>query len=313
MENKKLISVVTPCYNEEENIEDVYREIKRVFSDLPKYRYEHIFIDNHSTDKTIAYLREIASRDKNVKVIINIKNFGHLRSPYYAKLQAKGDAVVLYFCDLQDPTDMIKGFIGKWEEGFEVVLGVKNKSKENPLMFLVRKIFYSFMTRIAETQQIKNFTGFGLYDQSFISLLRTLDTPYPYFRGLVAEFGTNRIEIPFTQQKRKKGKTKNNFYTLYDLAVLGITSYSKLPLRIAAFMGFVCAFLSFLIAVGYAVYKLLFWQRFELGMAPVVIGMFFLGSIQLFFIGVIGEYVGNIFTQVKKMPLVVEKERINFD
>jgi len=308
----RLISVVTPCYNEEENVAALYQQVKAVFHRLPGYDYEHIFIDNASTDGTVAILKQIAAADRNVKIVVNARNFGHIRSPYHGLLQSTGEAVVLIVADLQDPPAMISDFIKKWEEGYKIVIGTKNKSKENPAMFLVRKLFYNAIAKISETDQIKNFTGFGLYDRQFIDVLRRIDEPYPYFRGLVAELGWRRLELPYTQPKRDKGKTKNNFYTLYDIAMLGFVNHSKLPLRLASFIGFGVSLLSFLIALGYLAYKLLFWNNFQLGIAPLVIGIFFFGGVQLFFLGIIGEYIGAIYTQVKNRPLVVEKERINF-
>ncbi len=308
----KLISVVTPCYNEEENIRDVYLEVKKVFETLPHYRYEHIFIDNSSKDETVSILKNIAADDLNVKIIVNIRNFGHIRSPHYAILQASGEAVITLVADLQDPPELIKTFLSHWESGDKVILGVKTKSKENILMFSIRKMFYSLIARISETDQIKNFTGFGLYDRSFIDILKKIDEPYPYFRGLVSEFSYQKREVEFTQPKREKGKTKNNFYTLYDMAMLGFVNYSKLPLRMASFIGFIVSAFSVLIAFIYFVYKILFWSEFQVGIAPLVIGIFFFSGIQLFFLGIIGEYIGAIFTQVKNRPLVIEKERINF-
>ena len=308
----KKISIATPCFNEEGNVENVYKQVKDVFKDLPKYNYEHVFIDNASTDRTVDILRKIAKDDKNVKIIVNVRNFGHIRSPYYGALQCKGDAIIGIVADLQDPPEMIKEFIKKWEEGYKIVLGVKAESKENKLMFLIRRIFYNIMSKISDTEQIKNF-GFGLFDKEFIDIIRKLDEPYPYFRGLVGELGFQRIEIPYTQFRREKGKTKNNFYTLYDTAMLGFVNHSKVPLRLASFIGFSISLLNFLVAIGYLIYKILYWQKFQLGIAPLVIGIFFFGGVQLFFLGMIGEYIGAIFTQVKKRPLVIEKERINFD
>lgn len=309
----KLISIVTPCYNEEKNIKDIYLQVKNVIEALGTYSYEHIFIDNASKDRTVSILKEIAKKDKNVKIIINARNFGHIRSPYHAILQAKGDAVISIAADLQDPPSMITDFIKKWEEGFKIVIGVKSKSEENPVMFAIRKFYYNLIEKYADTEQIKNFTGFGLYDREFVNILREIDEPYPYFRGLITEMGFERAEIEFIQPKRKKGKTKNNFYTLYDMAMLGFVSNSKVPLRMATFIGFSVAIFSLLVALSYFVYKLIFWQRFQLGMAPMVIGIFFFAAVQLFFIGIIGEYIGAIYTQVKNRPLVIEKERINFE
>lgn len=308
----KRISILTACYNEEENIRELYRQVKDVCSPLVSYEFEHIFIDNASTDNTVNILREIAAHDKSVKVILNARNFGHIRSPYHGLLQCRGDAVISIVADLQDPPEMIPAFIKKWEEGYKIVIGVKRKSKENPMMFLLRKSFYNIIERISETEQIKNFTGFGLYDNSFMNVLRSLNDPYPYFRGAIAELGFARIEIPYIQPKREKGKTKNNFYTLWDMAMLGFVNHSKLPLRLASFIGFGVSLISLMVAIGYMIYKLFFWYSFQVGMAPLVIGIFFLGGVQLFFLGIIGEYIGAIFTQVKKRPLVIEKERINF-
>lgn len=309
----KLISIVSPCYNEIECIEDFYRQVRSVMASLPGYDYEHVIIDNNSTDGTIPALRRLAGQDKKVKVIINARNFGQVRSPFHGLLQAKGDAVIGMCSDLQDPPEMIRAFVKKWEEGYKIVIGTKTKSKENPLVFGVRKMFYHLIKLLSETEQIKNFTGFGLYDRTVIDIIRQFDDPYPYFRGLITEIGFERAEIEYTQPKRKKGKTKNNFYTLYDLAMLGFVNHSKLPLRMASFIGFVVAFASLLVAIGYFIYKLIFWNSFQVGIAPIVIGFFFFAAVQLFFIGIIGEYIGAIYTQVKKRPLVVEKERINFD
>ena len=312
---KKHISVLTPCYNEKDNVGPLAKAVAKVFEKLPQYTYEHIFIDNDSTDATVEALRLIALQDANVKVILNARNFGHIRSPFYGMLQCKGDAVISLVSDFQDPPELIENFLNKWEEGYKIVIGVKNKSKENPLMFAVRKFFYNLLSKASEgngESPVKNFTGFGLYDQQFISVLRTLDDPYPYFRGLITELGFNRYEIPYTQPQRASGETKNNFFTLYDMAMLGFTNHSKLPLRLSAFIGFFSAVISFLVALGYFVYKLIFWDNFQVGMAPLVIGVFFFSSVQLFFIGIIGEYIGAIHTQIRKRPLVIEKERINF-
>lgn len=312
---KKHISVLTPCYNEKDNVEPLSMAVAKIFESLPQYTYEHIFIDNDSTDDTVKVLRKVSEKNSNVKVIVNARNFGHIRSPFYGMLQCKGDAVISLVADFQDPPELIEGFLKKWEEGFKIVIGVKNKSKENPIMFAVRKAFYNLLSKVSESSgesPVKNFTGFGLYDQQFISVLRTLDDPYPYFRGLITELGFNRFEIPYTQPQRAAGETKNNFFTLYDMAMLGFTNHSKLPLRLSAFIGFFSAMISFLVALGYLIYKLIFWDNFQVGMAPLVIGVFFFSSVQLFFIGIIGEYIGAIHTQIRKRPLVIEKERINF-
>ncbi len=310
--SEKLISVVSGCYNEEENVRECYEQVKRVFAEVGTYRYEHIFIDNASKDKTVAILREIAARDKNVKVIVNARNFGHIRSPHHAMIQARGDAVISLVSDLQDPPELIKEFLKKWEEGFRVVIAVKADSEESPVFFAIRKLYYELVSRLAEIDLTKNFTGFGLYDRRFIDILAEIDDPYPYFRGLVSEIGFPLAKIPYHQPVRKRGITSNNFYRLYDMAMLGITNHSKVPLRLATMIGFLVSFLSLCIAFGYFVMKLLYWNSFQLGLAPLEIGLFFFGSVQLFFIGILGEYIGSIYTQVQKRPHVVELERINF-
>ncbi len=308
----RLISIVTPCFNEEENIDELYQQVKTVFSELSNYRYEHIFIDNASTDRTITQLKQIAKHDKNVKIIINSRNFGHIRSPFYGLLQASGDAVISLVADLQDPPELIKKFISKWEEGERIVIGVKPRSEESRLMFSIRRLGYYGIGKIADIKLIKNFTGFGLYDKKIIDLLGEYDDPYPYFRGMIADIGFEICEIPYEQPKRKKGVTKNNFYTLYDIGMLGVTSYSKIPLRLAAIGGFFFSGLSLLICVIYFILKLIFWQSFALGVAPILISLFFFSSVQLFFVGLLGEYIASINTRVMKRPLVIEKERINF-
>ena len=309
--NKK-ISILTACYNEEDNIEILYNKVKYEMAKLQAYNYEHIFIDNCSNDKTLNILKKLAINDKNLKIIVNAKNYGHIKSPFHGLLQCQGDAIISIVADLQDPPDLIIQFIKKWEEGYKIVVGTKTKSEENRIMFFIRKLFYNLIKKMSEVKQIKNFTGFGLYDKSFIEILKKLDEPYPYFRGLVSELGYDIAEVIYTQPNRYNGKTKNNFYTLYDMAMLGFVSYSKIPLRLASFIGFFVSLLSFLVAILYFFYKLMNWSAFQLGLAPLVIGIFFLGGVQLFFLGVIGEYISAIFTQVKKRPLVIEKERINF-
>ena len=312
-DQKKLISILTACYNEEENVEELSIQVKKVCETLPKYKFEHVFIDNSSKDRTVEILKRLATNDKSIKIIVNVRNFGHIRSPYHGILQCNGDAIISVVADFQDPPQMISDFVKKWEEGYKIVIGVKAKSKENWIMFSIRKFFYKIIESISETEQIKNFTGFGLYDKYFIDVLRNLDDPYPYFRGSIADLGYNRAEIEYTQPKRSKGRTKNGFYSLYDMAMLGFVNHSKIPLRLSSFIGFGISILSLLFALIYLVYKLVDWDGFQLGIAPLVIGIFFLGGVQLFFLGIIGEYIGAIFTQVKKRPLVIEKERINFE
>ena len=309
---KKMISIVTPCFNEEENVEDLYEAIKNIMAGYPNYEYEHIYIDNASTDKTQQILRALAAADFRVKVILNARNFGHIRSPFHGLLQAKGDAVIYMASDFQDPPELIPKLIEKWEQGSKTVVGVKNQSEETPLFFFVRRCYYRLVHSLADIDVIENFTGFGLYDKVVVDFCRTVKDPYPYFRGLISEIGFEIARVEFIQPTRKRGITKNNFYTLYDMAMLGFTSHTKVPLRLATMLGFAVSFVSFLLGLVYLVYKLLFWNHFSVGIAPLVIGLFFFGSIQLFFIGILGEYIGSIHTRVLNRPLVVEDERINF-
>ena len=309
----KKISVVTPCFNEEANVEVLYGRVKAVFLKLGAYEYEHIFIDNASTDATQAILRKLAAADNNVKVIINTRNFGHIRSPYYALTRcAEGDAVVHLLADLQDPPELIIDFVRKWEAGYKVVLGIKTNSGESALMFAIRKLYYDIVDNLADVRINKNNNGFGLYDKEVIVQLSRLDEPYPFFRGLVSELGYEAAKVEYLQQALLRGITKNNFYTLYDIGMLGIINHSKVPLRLAIFAGAILAGINLAVAFGYLVYKLIYWGSFSVGIAPAVIGLFFFASVQLIFLGVIGEYIGAIYTQMLKRPLVIEKERINF-
>jgi polyisoprenyl-phosphate glycosyltransferase len=309
----KKISIVSGCYNEEGNLQELYDRLILVFKQLPKYDYEIIIADNDSTDGSRDVLRRIAARDKKFKVIFNAKNFGQVRSTYNALLQASGDAVVGICSDLQNPPEMILDFVQQWEAGYQVVIATKPKSRESFLMSAVRKGYYRLLAKMSDSSEIiQNFTGFGLYDRTFMDGLRKYQDPYPYFRGLVSEIGLRRTAIEYVQEKRKHGRSKNNFFTLYDIAMTGFVNHSKLPLRLAAFSGFCLAGISLIIALSYLIYKLLFWETFTLGLAPLVIGLFFFSAVQLIFIGIIGEYIGAILTQVKNRPLVIEEERINF-
>jgi glycosyltransferase involved in cell wall biosynthesis len=309
----KRISIVTPCYNEKENVEDLHAQIVQIMSELPQYRFEHIYIDNASTDGTVSILRRLAATDSRVKVILNARNFGHIRSPFYGILQAHGDAVICMASDLQEPPILIKEFVKKWEEGFKAVLAVKTRSKETRLLFMLRKLYYRVLGKLSDVRLVENFTGFALYDQQVVQVLRKIDDPYPYIRGLIAEIGFEAAKVEFLQPKRKRGITKNNLYTLYDMAMLGFTSNTKIPLRLATMVGFLTAGISLLVGLFYFVYKLIYWNSFTTGLAPLVVGLFFVGGIQLFFLGIVGEYIGAIYTQVRHRPLVIEKERINFD
>jgi glycosyltransferase involved in cell wall biosynthesis len=308
----RLISVVTPCYNEEGNVREMHEAIRRIFASLPQYRYEHLFIDNASKDSTPRVLRALAADDPHVKVILNARNFGQVRSGYYALLQTSGDAVIALACDFQDPPELIPEFLRRWESGSKVVLGVKETSEESGVLWALRGRYYRLLARIADIQVVKQSTGFGCFDRTVIEGLRRIDDPYPYFRGLLAEIGHEPSLVPYRQPVRKKGISSQNFYALYDLAFLGIVNHSKVPLRLATMTGFALAALSLLVAFAYLVYKLLFWNQFTVGIAPILIGFFFLTSVQLFFIGIVGEYIGSIYTQVRHHPHVFEKERLNF-
>src|SRR5215469_16627075 len=305
----KTISIVTGCYNEEDNVEELYIRVRDVMAGLGRYRYEHIFIDNCSEDRTVAILKRLAAADRNVKVIVNARNFGHIRSPYHALFQTSGDAVIGVVADLQDPPEMIPEFLRHWEDGCSMVLAVKRSSEENPLMFWLRKRYYRFINHVSSLETFENFTGFGLYDRRVVEALKTFADPYPYFRGMIAEIGLPHKKVFYDQPARKRGFTKNNFYTLYDMAMLAVTNLSKVPLRLVTFSGFACAALCILAGLAYLAYKLMFWDRFSVGMAPLVIGIFFFSSIQLISVGILGEYIGSIHTYVQKRPLVVERER----
>ena len=306
------INILTPCRNEAGNVGALHERVQAAMGKLPGCRYEHLFIDNASTDATVSELRSIAAGDPRVRVIVNNRNFGHVRSPYHGLLQAQGDAVIVVAADLQDPPELIPEFVRLWAAGSEVVLGQKENSAEPAVFFAVRKGYYRLVKRLADVDLIEGATGFGLYSRRAIEGLRALDEPYPYVRGLVSELGYAIARVPYDQPRRVRGLTKNNLYTLYDVAMLGITSHSKVPLRLATMLGFTASLVSFALGLVYLVYKLVFWQRFAVGVAPVAIGLFFFASVQLFFIGIVGEYIGAIHTRVTRRPLVVERERINF-
>ncbi|HAE80571.1 MAG TPA: glycosyl transferase, partial [Lachnoclostridium sp.] len=307
----KKISVLIPCYNEEENVEPISQAvIETLTRDCPAYDYELVFIDNDSRDRTREILRRLCSENPRIRAIFNARNFGQFNSPYYGMLQCTGDCVISMVADFQDPVELIPKYVREWENGYKIVIGIKTGSKENPVMYFLRSCYYKLIRKLSDVEQIEHFTGSGLYDRDFINVLRSLDDPTPFLRGIVAELGYRRKEIPYIQPERRAGKTHNNFYRLYDAAMLSFTSYTKVGLRVATFFGSICAGISMLIALVYLIMKLIHWYDFSAGMAPMLIGMLFLGSVQIFFIGVVGEYILSINSRVMKRPLVVEEERI---
>lgn len=311
---KKKISVVIPTYNEEGNVKPLAQAIVNVMeNELPEYDYEILFIDNHSKDNTRLFLRQLCGDNKKIKSIFNARNFGQIRSPVYGLKQAQGDCVIRMCADFQDPVEMIPKFVREWEKGWKIVIGIKKSSKEKKMMYWIRTLYYKLIRKITDIDHIEHFTGFGLYDKAFVDVVRQLHDPMPYLRGIIAELGFDYKAIPYEQQRRKAGKSKNNFYSLYDYAMIGITSYSKVVLRMATFVGFIVGGISFVAGIVYFILKLLYWDRFSAGVAPLLIGVFFLGSMQLFFIGFLGEYVLSINTRVLDRPLVVEELRLNFE
>lgn len=310
VERGRHVGVVLPCYNEEGNVDELHERLTKVFAELPQYTYELLFIDNASTDGTVGKIKGLIARDPRVRLIVNARNFGHIRSPFHGLFEVAGDCIIAMCTDLQDPPELIPQFLEQWERGASMVLGKKRTSQESPTFFALRGLYYKVARAMAEVPLLEHVTGFGLYDRRVIEIMRGFDDPYPYGRGLIAEIGLPYVTIPYDQPLRKRGITKNNFYSLFDLALLGITSHSKAPLRLATIAGFILSGLSLLVAMGFLLLKLTFWYALPAGYAPVVIGVFFLGSVQIFLIGLLGEYIGAVLTQVRKRPLVVERERI---
>lgn len=309
----KKISILIPCYNEQENVVPMSNAIKELFeTELTNYDYELLFIDNDSSDNTRPLLREICSKNPHVKAIFNAKNFGQFNSPYYGMLQTTGDCTISMVCDFQDPVELIPQYIREWENGYKIVIGIKTSSKESRIMYHLRSLYYKMIKKFSDVEQIEHFTGSGLYDKEFIEVLRNLNDPTPFLRGIVAELGFKRKEIPYEQPQRRAGKTHNNFASLYDAAMLSITSYTKVGLRLCTFFGVFCGVVSVIFGIVYLVLKIIFWDSFAAGMAPMLIGMFFLGAVQLFFIGFIGEYILSINKRIMNRPLVIEEERLNF-
>lgn len=309
----KTISILIPCYNEEGNVREIGKAvIEELTTNLPEYDYEIVFIDNDSQDRTREYLREMCRDNPKIKAIFNAKNFGQFNSPYYGMCQTSGDCTIDLCCDFQDPIEMIPRLVHEWENGAKIVCAIKTTSKENKIMRFLRTCYYKMIKKMSDVEQIEHFTGFGLYDKSFIDVLRNLDDPTPFLRGIVAELGYKRVDIPYEQQKRRAGKTHNNWFTLYDAAMLSFTSYTKAGLRLATIAGFCMSVVSLIVAVVYLVLKLMYWDRFVAGMTPILLAVCVLGSVQLFFIGFLGEYVLSINQRMMKRPLVIEEERINF-
>lgn len=310
----KKISILVPCFNEAENVRPLSEAVIGILADrLGGYDYELIFIDNCSADGTREILADLCAGNKRIKAIFNTKNFGQFNSPFYGLCQTTGDCTILMCADFQDPVEMLPQFVAEWEKGYKIVSAIKTTSEENPIMYFLRSCYYKAIKKMSSVEQIEHFTGFGLYDKSFIDVLRGLDDPVPFLRGIVAELGPLRKDIPYAQARRRAGHTHNNWYTLYDAAMLSFTSYTKIGLRLATMAGFLFSLLTMVVAMFYLVSKLVYWDLFQAGMAPVVIGMFFLGSVQLFFLGLLGEYVLSINTRMMHRPLVVEEKRINFD
>lgn len=310
----KKVSILIPCYNEEENVGPMSEAIVELFTkELPQYDYELLFIDNDSHDNTRPILRDICAKNKKVKAIFNAKNFGQFNSPYYGILQTTGDCVISMVCDFQDPIDLIPKYLQEWENGYKIVIGIKTSSKENPIVYHLRSLYYKIIKKFSDVEQIEHFTGSGLYDREFVEVLRNLKDPTPFLRGIVAELGYKRKEIPYEQPERRAGKTHNNWYSLYDAAMLSFTSYTKIGLRLATFLGMGIGTVSAIIAIVYLVLKILFWEDFTAGTAPIMIGMFFLGAVQLFFLGFLGEYILSMNQRIMNRPLVIEEERVNFD
>jgi glycosyltransferase involved in cell wall biosynthesis len=313
MSQKPLISIVTPCYNEEANVEELYRRVTSITSEIKDYQFEFIVIDNHSTDRTVEKLKAIAKQDKSLKIIVNTRNFGHIRSPYYGILQSQGVATIYLASDLQDPPEIIPQFIKEWEEGYKIVMATKPQSEGSKSMHFLRMAYYRIMDLISDAPLTKDTTGFGLYDKEVLDQLRQLNEPYPYLRGLICELGYEIKTIPFLQPIRRRGITKNNFFTLYDIAILGVVSHSKMPIRLCILFGFLLGLLSFIAAFACIVIKIIYWDSFPLGIIPTWVILFFFFGVQFIFIGILGEYISSIHTYIRKIPHVIEKERINFD
>ena len=310
----KKISILIPCYNEEDNVGPMSKAIVDLFTnELPQYDYELLFIDNDSSDNTRPIIRDICSKNKKIRAIFNAKNFGQFNSPYYGILQTTGDCVISMVCDFQDPIELIPQYLEEWEKGFKIVIGIKTSSKENPIVYCLRSIYYKIIKKFSDVEQIEHFTGSGLYDREFVEVLRNLKDPTPFLRGIVAELGYKIKKIPYEQPQRRAGKTHNNWYSLYDAAMLSFTSYTKIGLRLATFLGMAIGVVSVVIALVYLILKVVYWERFTAGTAPIMIGMFFLGAVQLFFLGFIGEYILSMNQRIMNRPLVIEAERINFE
>jgi glycosyltransferase involved in cell wall biosynthesis len=310
--NKKIITIVSPTYNEEDNVLNFYDRTNNIIKNITQYQFEFLFIDNASTDTTVKILKELAKKNQHVKIILNTRNFGHIRSPYWGIIQSQGHATIYLASDMQDPPELIPEFIKAWEAGYKIALGVKPESKDRFFMHYLRKAYYRLLNKISDVPLVKNATGFGLYEKSILDLIRKINDPYPFLRGIVAELGYEVKQIPFVQERRARGISKNNFYTLFDIGMLGLINHSTIPIRLASFFGFIIGSISLVIALVFFIFKLLYWDKFPLGVSPIIIGMFFMFGLVLIFIGLLGEYIASIHTYLRNRPVVVEKERINF-
>ena len=310
---RRKLSILTPCYNEEAGIAECWERVREVMAKLPGYDYEHLFIDNCSQDRTVAILKEIAARDRRVKIIVNARNFGHTRSPHHGMLQITGDAYIPVVADLQTPPELIPAFVSRWEAGYKMVVAVKRGMQEGWLLQLARRSFYRIIARISHIEQVKNFMGYGLYEREIVEIIRRLDEPDPYFRGLVSEIGFDKAFAEYDQPPRRHGESRHSFFTLVEMAMLAVTTYSKVPLRLMTFGGLGIAALSLLVGLGYLIAKLVFWNTFSAGIAPILLAVLFFAAVQLIALGLVGEYIGLILQYVRRFPLVIEKERVNFD
>lgn len=310
----KTISVTIPCWSEEKSVRQMYERLTKIFREqLSRYDYEIIYVDDYSPDNTRNEIRKLCAEDKHVKAVFNARNFGFSRNVFASLLYGTGDATFMLFGDLQDPPELLPQMVAEWEKGKKVIIGQRTTGNENRLMYAMRKLYYKIMEKLADSKQIEHFNGFGLYDRSFIDVLRELDDPAPYLKGIVSELSIELSIIPYEQAASARGKSGSNFLKNYDLAMLGITSYTKILMRLATFVGAGLGVVSALFAIFVLISKLLNWNSYPYGTATIIIGVFFIGAVQLFFTGILGEYILSINTRSMRRPLVVVGEKINFE